>query len=33
VPQMLLPHLQSRGYRWTVHEEAHDRVRVVIEVP
>jgi hypothetical protein len=33
VPQMLLPQLDARGYSYTVHEEADDRVRVVIHVP
>jgi hypothetical protein len=33
VPQMLLPQLDARGYSYTVHEEADDRVRVVIHAP
>jgi hypothetical protein len=33
VPQMLLPQLDARGYSYTVHEEAADRVRVVIHAP
>jgi TusA-related sulfurtransferase len=33
VPQMLLPQLEARGYTWVIHEEADDRVRVVIHAP
>jgi TusA-related sulfurtransferase len=33
VPQMLLPHLDARGCTYSIHEEADDRVRVVIHVP
>jgi hypothetical protein len=33
VPQMLLPQLDARGYSYTVHTEAADRVRVVIHAP
>jgi uncharacterized protein (DUF2249 family) len=33
VPQMLLPQLEARGYRYEVHTEAGDRVRVVIHAP
>jgi uncharacterized protein (DUF2249 family) len=30
VPHMLLPHLEARGFAYQVHQEADDRVRVVI---
>jgi uncharacterized protein (DUF2249 family) len=33
VPHLLLPQLDARGYSYTVHEEADDRVRVVINAP
>jgi TusA-related sulfurtransferase len=33
VPQFLLPQLRSRGYAFEVHEEADDRVRLLIRVP
>ncbi|HSJ05944.1 MAG TPA: DUF2249 domain-containing protein [Longimicrobiales bacterium] len=33
VPQFLLPQLKSRGYAYEVHEEAGDRVRLLIRVP
>lgn len=32
VPQFLLPQLRSRGYAYEVHEEAADRVRLLIRV-
>jgi hypothetical protein len=33
IPQLLLPQLEARGYRYEVHTEAGDRVRVVIHAP
>jgi uncharacterized protein (DUF2249 family) len=33
VPQFLLPQLRSRGYAFEIHEEAADRVRLLIRVP
>lgn len=33
VPQFLLPQLNARGFTYQVHEEADDRVRLVIHAP
>jgi hypothetical protein len=33
VPQFLLPQLRARGFTYQVHEEANDRVRLVIHAP